>query len=176
LVNDFSIKILSLEAFYGDFKMATLKEQFAAAATITMSLASLANNTWWQSLFVDNGTNAYMDAFVQMKVKTGATAAGTVDFWLYASMDGGTSYSDGASGADAAFTPTATPNLVFLGSVNTPATTTSYISKMFSVAAAFGGSVPQRWGLAAKNTNGGVLDATAGNFVIQYQGLTYLSV
>jgi len=155
--------------------MATLKEQFAAAATITMSLASLASGSWWQSAFIDNSTNVYLDAFVQMKVKTGATAAGTVDFWLYASMDGGTSYSDGASGSDATFTPTATPNLVHLGTVNTPTATTSYTSAHFSVAAAFGGSVPQRWGLAAKNTNGGALDATGTNFVLQYQGLTYLS-
>jgi hypothetical protein len=156
--------------------MATLKEQPAAFASITMtSLASLASGSWAQSLFVDNGTNLYLDALVQMKVKTGATAAGTVDFWLYASMDGGVSYSDGASGADAAFTPTSTPNLIHLGAVNTPSATTSYIGPHFSVAAAFGGTVPQRWGLAAKNTNGGILDATAGSFVIQYQGFTYQS-
>lgn len=155
--------------------MATLKEQFAAAASITMSLASLASNSWWQSTFIDNSSNVYLDAFVQMKVKTAGTAAGTVDFWLYASMDGGTSYSDNATGADGTFTPTATPNLVHLGTVNTPAINTSYISAHFSVASAFGGSVPQRWGLAAKNTNGGALDSTAGNFVIQYQGLTYQS-
>jgi hypothetical protein len=156
--------------------MATLKEQFGTATTITMSLASLASGSWWQSAFIDNSVNLYLDDFVQAKVKTAGTAAGTVDFWLYASMDGGTSYSDGASGSDASFTPTSTPNLVHLGTVNTPVATTSYISAHFSVAAAFGGSVPQRWGLAAKNTNGGALDSTAGNFVIQYQGLTYLSV
>lgn len=153
----------------------TTKEQFGSATAITMSLQSLASNAWWQSTFIDNSSNDFVDDLVQAKVKTAGTAAGTVDFWLYASIDGGTSYSDGATGADGTFTPTANPNLIHLGTVNTPSATTSYISAVFSVAFAFGGSVPQRWGLAAKNTNGGALDSTAGNFVIQYQGLTFQS-
>jgi hypothetical protein len=156
--------------------MATLKEQISVAATgITITLASLASNSWRQSAFVENTTNLLLDAFVQLVVKTGATAAGTVEIWLYGSIDG-TTYSDGATGLDTAFTPTATPNLVFLGSVNTPAATTAYTSALFSVAAKFGGSIPKQWGLAIKNTNGGVLDATEANFSKQYLGLTFQSV
>jgi hypothetical protein len=156
--------------------MATLKEQITVVSTtIVISLASLASGSWRQSAFVENTSNLLMDAFVQSIVKTAGTAAGTVDLWLYGSNDG-TTYSDGATGLDAAFTPTATPNLVFLGSVNTPAVTTSYTSRLFSVAAAFGGSIPKQWGIAAKNTNGGALDSTAGNFSMTYLGLTYQSV
>lgn len=155
--------------------MATLKEQLGSATLITVTLASLASGSWRQSNFVDNSSNLFMDIFVQLDVKTGATAAGTVDIWSYASIDGGTTYSDGATGTDSAFTPTASPNLVFVGSVNTPAVTTSYVSRQFSLAFAYGGSLPQRWGLAIKNTNGGALDATEGNFLKQYLGLTYQS-
>lgn len=152
--------------------MATVNEKLAASTGITITLASLASGSWRQSAFVDNSSNLYLDAFVELLVKTGATAAGTVDLWAYASIDGGTTYSDGASGSDAAFTPTANPNLVFLGSVQTPTSTTSYTSRMFSLAQAFGGFVPQRWGLAVKNTNGGNLDSTEGNFTKIYSGIT----
>jgi hypothetical protein len=156
--------------------MANLKENFAGSvAAITISLASLANNAWRQSAFVDNSTNDYLDAWVQVNAKTGATAAGTVDLWLYGSIDGGTTYSDGASGADATYTPTDTPQ-IFLGRLQTPTATTQYHSSLFSVQQAFGGNVPPRWGLLVHNTNGGALDATAGNFLEQYLGLTYQSV
>jgi hypothetical protein len=152
--------------------MATIKENLGTVTAITITLASLGSGSWQQSVFVDNATNLFLDAFVNLIVKTGATGAGTVDVWAYASIDAGTSYSDGATGADAAFTPTANPNLTFLGSIQTPVATTSYKSRMFSLAQAFGGSVPQRWGLAIKNTNGSALDSTGGNFTVQYMGLT----
>lgn len=156
--------------------MATLKEQFGASAqVITITLASLASGSWRQGVFVDNTTNLFTEVLVQLQAKTGATAAGTVDLWLYGSVDNGVTYSDGATGLDAAFTPTATPNLVHLGTLNTPAVTTAYTSPLFAVAFAFGGTIPQKWGIAVKNTNGGVLDATGTNFVLQYQGQTYQS-
>jgi len=150
--------------------MATIKENFGSSTAITITLASLGSGSWRQSAFVDNSTNLFLDALIQVIVTTGGTAAGTVDLWAYASNDGGTSYSDGASGSDAAFTPTANPNLVFIGSIQTPSTTMQYTSRMFSLAQAFGGSVPQRWGLAVKNTNGGSLGAAASTS--QYMGLT----
>lgn len=156
--------------------MATLKELLTASVTpITISLASLASGAWRQSLFVDNTTNDFLDVWVQVNAKTGGTAAGTVDLWLYASIDGGTTYTDGASGADAAFTATDTPQ-IFLGRLQTPTATTQYHSSLFSVQQAFGGNVPPRWGLLVHNTNGGALDSTAGNFLEQYFGLTYQSV
>jgi hypothetical protein len=155
--------------------MSTLKEQISVASTtITISLASLGAGSWRQGSFVENTSNLLLEAFVQSVVKTGATGAGTVDLWLYGSLDG-TTYSDGATGVDGTFSPTATPNLVLLGSVNTPVATTSYTSRIFSVAAAFGGNIPKQWGIAAHNTNGSALDSTAGNFSMTYLGLTYQS-
>lgn len=156
--------------------MATLKEQFAVSvAAITISLASLGSGSWRQSAFVDNSSNDYLDAWVQVNAKTGATGAGTVDLWLYGSIDAGVTYSDGASGADAAYTPTDTPQ-IFLGRFQTPTATTQYHSSLFSVQQAFGGNIPPRWGLLVHNTNGSILDATAGNFLEQFLGLTYQSV
>lgn len=157
--------------------MATLKEQFGTASLFTITLASLGSGSWAQSTFVDNSANLFDDVFISLKVKTGATAAGTVEIWIYASTDGGTTFSDGATGVNGAFTPTATPNLVLLGpAINTPTATTTYISRTYSLAAAFGSNIPTQWGIAVHNTNGGILDATEGNFSKQYVGMTYQSV
>lgn len=158
--------------------MANLKENFGASVVaITIMLASLANGAWRQSAFVDNTVAGidYLDAWVQVNAKTGATAGGTVDLWLYGSIDGGVTYSDNASGLDAAYTATDTPQ-IFLGRLQTPSVTTQYHSSLFSVQQAFGGNIPPRWGLLVHNTNGGALDATPGNFLEQYLGLTYQSV
>lgn len=155
--------------------MATLKEQLTTG-TFTITLASLASGAWRQSNFVDNSSNLFDDVFIKLQAKTGATAAGTVDLWVYDSIDGGTLYSDGASGSDAAFTPTATPNIIFIGSLNTPTATTQYTSPSFSLAAKYGSNIPQRFGLIVHNTNGGALDATEGNFTKEWMGLTYQSV
>lgn len=156
--------------------MATLKEQFGTAAqVITITLASLASGAWRQGVFVDNTTNLFTEVLVQLQAKTAGTAAGTVDLWCYGSVDNGVTYSDGATGLDAAFTPTATPNMVHLGTLNTPAINTAYTSPIFSVSFAFGSTIPLKWGIACKNTNGGALDATGANFVLQYQGQTYQS-
>lgn len=158
--------------------MANLKENFGAAVSaITISLASLANGAWRQSTFVDNTLAGvdYLDAWVQVNAKTGATAAGTIDLWLYGSIDGGTTYSDNATGTDGAYTATDTPQ-IFLGRLQTPSVTTQYHSSLFSVQQAFGGNIPPRWGLLVHNTNGGALDATPGNFLEQFLGLTYQSV
>jgi hypothetical protein len=154
----------------------TLKQLFDTSALVTITLASLGSGSWRQSASVDNSTKLYLDAKLIMKVKTGATAAGTVDIWLYASADGGTTFSDGASGSDATFTPTATPNLTFVTSIQTPTATTTYTSAVNSLAAVFGGDLPQQWGLAIKNTNGGALDSTEGNFLKSYQGIWFQSV
>jgi hypothetical protein len=94
---------------------------------------------------------------------------------LYGSIDGGVTYSDGATGTDGSYTATDTPQ-IFLGRLQTPTATTQYHSSLFSVQQAFGGNIPPRWGLLVHNTNGGALDATPGNFLEQYLGLTYQSV
>lgn len=156
--------------------MATLKSLFDTSALVTVTLGGLTSGSWRQSTFVDNSIKLYIDVKFILKVKTGATAAGTVDVWLYMSADGGTTFSDGATGVDGTFTPTSNgANLAFLGSVATPTATTTYVGPAMDLAAAFGGSMPQQWGLAIHNTNGGALDATEGNFLKSYQGIWFQS-
>src|SRR5580693_3290435 len=123
--------------------MGNLNEQFGPSGqSITCTITSLADGSARQSTVVDNSTSLYFDALVSVKVKTGASgvaAAGFVEVWAYGTVDGGTTYTDGASGSDAAITPTVPPNLRRVGTINAVANATTYIGGPFSVAAAFGG-------------------------------------
>lgn len=151
-----------------------IKQKFGTSnQTITCGIASLANNSLRQSTYVDNSSNLFMDTLVFVKIKSGASSTSSTGFcniYAYGTSDGGTTYTDGASGSDSAFTPTSPTNLRFLGSVNVVANSTTYYGGPFSLAAAFG-SVPERWGIVVENKSGGTLDSTAGNHACFYQGL-----
>ena len=140
---------------------------------ITITLASLANNGQRQSTVVDNTSDLFLDAGVVLKVKSGAastSATGTVNIYAYGTVDNGTTYTDGATGADGAITLTSPPNMKLIGVVNVVANAVTYIAGPFSVAAAFGGVLPAKWGIVVENKSGGTLDATEGSHAKLYQG------
>ena len=90
--------------------------------------------------------------------------------FAYATADGGTTYSGGASGADAAFSGNL-DSLVYLGSVPVVANGTTY-NAMFSLARGFGyGGIPASWGIVIQNNSGAALDSTGGNHAAFYQGI-----
>jgi hypothetical protein len=143
--------------------------------TITCTLASLGNGSARGAAAVDNSTNVFEDAMVQLTLKSGAsgtTATGIVNIYATGTSDGGTTYGEGA-GSDAAVTLTAPPNAKLIGTINVVANATIYKSTLFSVAAAFGGFLPQKWALIIENKTGGSLDATAGSFTLQYIGVLH---
>lgn len=146
-----------------------------SAQTITCTLASLTNTSARGAAAVDNSSNLFEDALVQLTLKSGASGTsttGVVNIYATGTTDGGTTYGEGA-GTDAAVTLTSPPNVKIIGTVNVVANATSYKSTPFSVAAAFGGTLPQKWALIVENQSGGTLDATAGNFTLQYQGVAH---
>src|SRR5262245_2717130 len=92
--------------------------------SITCTITSLANNGQQQSDAVDNTSNLFLDALVAIKVKTnasGTSASGYVNVYAYATADGGTTYSDGASGSNGSITLTVPPNMRLVGVVNVAA-------------------------------------------------------
>src|SRR3990172_867482 len=123
--------------------MSDIKAKFGTGNQgITVTLASLADNGARESAAVDNTANLFLDALVMLKVKTGASgtlSTGYIEVYAYGTSDGGTTYSDGATGSDAAITLTAPPNARLLGVINAVANATTYKSGPFSIAAAFGG-------------------------------------
>ena len=136
--------------------------------------ASLASGSAVQSAAVDNTTNKYDDAVVQVEA-TGSAAGntGTVDFFVYAAL-GDTNYTDAASGSDATFTAANRKNAVWLGfaAMNGTALVRSTLQR--SVAQCFGGVMPSKWGFIVVNSSGAAL-AVAG-ITINYQGITYTVV
>jgi hypothetical protein len=141
---------------------------------ITCTFTSLANNGQRSSAAVDNTANIFLDALVSVKVKSAASstaATGTVNVYAYGTTDGGTTYGGGEAsmGTDAGVTLTSPPNLVLIGVINVVANSTTYNRTAMSVAAAFGGVLPDHWGIVIENKSGATLDASVG--AANYQGV-----
>lgn len=153
--------------------MSAIKPSYAGAASIPITLTSLANNACRQSTVVDNTSNLYDDALVSVTVKTAGSGLGTtptVTVFVYAVGDGA-AYPDGVAGTDGAYTLVSPTNLIFAKILNVPSASTSYVSEPFSVAALFGGSLPSKWGIVVQNTSGNALDGAVGS--ASYIGVGY---
>jgi len=153
--------------------MSSVKEAFGSNnQTITCTLTSLANNGQRQSTAVDNTTNLYLDALVFLKLKSNASsvsATGYANVYAYGTADGGTTYTDGASGTDGSITLTSPPNMRLIGVINMVANAVSYDGGPFSVAQAFGGILPDHWGIVVENKSGAAFDASIAS--AWYQGV-----
>lgn len=153
--------------------MSTIKSLYGTSnQAITCTLTSLANNGQQGSVAVDNTTNLFLDAILHVKVKSNAASTSTtgyVNVYAYGTADGGTTYSDGVTGTNASQTLTSPPNLRLIGVINVVANATVYQSSEMSVAAAFGGILPDHWGIVVENKSGAALDASIGS--AWYQGI-----
>jgi hypothetical protein len=154
--------------------VADIKSAYGTAGqTLTSTWASLTNNSARSSAAIDNTSNKYLEALVQVVIKSGASgtsATGYVEIFAYGTVDSGTTYPEG-TGTDTGITLTAPTNLVLIGTLNVVANATTYKSEPMSIAAAFGGIMPDHWGIAIRNVSGGTLDTTEGNHAKLYQGL-----
>lgn len=149
--------------------MADIKQAFGTKTTITCTLTSLANGSAREATVVDNTTNKFADAL--LRVKTNGQASGTSFLEVYGySALGDTTYTDAATGTDAAFTAANIKNSVLIGVVQMNAAT-SVTWGARSIAAAFGGRLPDKWGLIFKNSSGAAMSATAGDHVIEFEGV-----
>lgn len=138
----------------------TFKPLYASHAALTFtSLASLSGGAAAGCLAVDNTTNLYEDVLFTLALKTGASgtsATGNCAIYAYGETDG-TNFTDAVTGTDATQTLTAPTNLKLVGIMNMVANSVTYIGGPFSAAAAFGGILPQKWGLVVVNNTGAAL-------------------
>lgn len=157
--------------------MAEIKAKYGSnnqAITITMN--SLAHDAKRESSAVDNAGNCFFDALVQVKIATNTGADSTGDkcvyVYAYGTSDGGAAYSANASGSDAAFgtDPQQLTNCRMIGTIYTPTQNKIYKSDLMSVAGAFGGCLPQRWGIIVHNRTGQTLKSS--DCSAYYQGLS----
>lgn len=152
----------------------TIKSSYGAVnQAITCTITSLGSSVFRSSAVIDNTANLFLDAEVQVKVKTAAaatSATGYIAVYAYGTADfgAGNDYTDGVTGTDANFVPTTPPNLRLIGIINANINATTYVGGPFSVAAAFGGILPDHWGIVIENETGATLDAAVGS--VWFQG------
>lgn len=154
--------------------MADIKAKYGGSnQSITITINGLANDAKRESTAIDNSTNCFLDALVQVKIATNTSADSTGDksVYAYGTTDEGTTCSGNASGSDAAFgtDPQQLNNCRLIGVVYAPTQNRVYESDLMSIASAFGGSLPQRWGVIVHNKTGQTLKTSDCSAV--YQGL-----
>ena len=143
--------------------MADILAKFGADAALTITLNSLANNAVRESTVVNNSANLRLDSLIVLIIVTGASgvsSTGFIEIYGYGSIDDGTTYTDAATGANAVLTTLKNARLVAVASCNANGTT--YNLGPYNVAVAFGGILPEYWGIFVKNRTGAAL-AAAGN-------------
>lgn len=161
--------------------MADLKIKFGTSTALAVTFASLASSATAgrESTVVDNTTNLFVDALVYLKIKlqTGTPANDKcVYVYAYGSEDG-TNYTDNATGSDAAITLRDPTNLRLIGVIAMPDSGgLTYKSNPMSVAGAFGGLMPRKWGIVIRNYTGVTLSATEGDHAYTFTGIQYQSV
>ena len=148
---------------------------YGSPTTLTITLASLASGAARQSaaIAVSGLSPIPGDILVTVKVKTGTVSSST-GIWVYAagSTDGGTTYTEGATGSDAAITLISPTNLRLLGVINAPSSASTYVGGPFSIAAAFGGTLPANVSLVVVDNTGGALDSSGANHSVTYQAVS----
>lgn len=143
--------------------------------SIIITLNALADDAYRQSVSIDNTVERFLDALVHLQVNVTAGApAGDKNCLVYAygTAGGGAPHSGGASDLDEGFGSLAgqlISNCSLLGIVTLDAPSEIFVSDVFSVASAFGGVMPEEWGIIVMNQSGQVL-ASAGNEA-WYQGV-----
>lgn len=152
--------------------MADVKIAYSTVQTMTVTnLHSLANSATvgWQSGVVDNTSNLYEDALVQVVLDFANTAPANEKaafVFAYAGLD--TTYSNPASGTEGSITIASIAgnpqSFKQIGTVVYNTQDEVVETSPMSVAAVFGGVLPPKWGIIIINYSGAAL-ASSGNSV-----------
>ena len=151
----------------------TIKELFAAAMELVWTSLSLGDGSGWATNAVDNSTTLYVDALIAGYLKGLAGSTDYVDIFVAASNDGGTTYSGNCTGSSAAWGSGGgelEANLRFVARVQM-AGATAVECGPWSVAAAFGGKLPEYFVVVIVNESGADLSATEADCKLFYQGV-----
>ena len=122
----------------------------------TSALNSLASANYVVAGTINHTTNDPLDVLVEVSVTPG-TVSGNKQVLLFAkpSLDG----TNFGTGPESGTTATDEPNLVFVGAL--PCGTNATLQRgVFSLAAAFGGVLPQQTKIVIKNDTGAALAAS----------------
>jgi hypothetical protein len=138
---------------------------------ITITLAALANGSTRGSLVVDNTAGLFLEILVQLQIlsnASGVSSTGFVNVYGYGTVDSADNlYPDGSVGTDTAITLTVPSNARLIGTMNMVANAVTYVSEPMALSPAFGGVLPEKWGIFVENQSGAAFGATANAY---YQG------
>jgi len=140
--------------------MATIKQVVGTrTALTTTALDSLASATFVSAGTITHNTNQPIDVLLEVTATPG-TVSGNKQLLVYAkaSLDG----SNQTTGPETGTAVTDEPNLYYVGTLplNTNSTTQT---KMFSLAAAYGGLLPYASEIVVRNDSGAALNASGGS-------------
>jgi hypothetical protein len=139
---------------------------YGSKTTITWTGTSLGSTSARASAVINWTSTRCADARIRIQSKGQASGTNFVDWYVYTAL-GDTTYTDGATGSDAAFTAANRFNSRYLGSLKMNAATSATQGE-FQLSDIFG-SMPDKWGLIGINNSGAALSATAGDHVLEYQ-------
>jgi hypothetical protein len=162
--------------------MTTATPLYGSPTAMTITLTGLATSATLvagrESTALDQkDTLDAIDVLVGGKVTTGTTptASRQIEIWAYGSYDD-TEFSGAATGSDAALTPTEKTTMRLLTVIPTSnVSDTAYKFGPFSIAQAFGGTMPVQFGIWVTHNTGVNLNATASNQEIVYTTVKYES-
>lgn len=152
-----------------------LKVTYGTNTSMTLTTTTMSNATYRQGPVIDNSSDKYVDALVQLTVvpaTSGTGSTGHIIAFAYGTVDGGTTYPDNVTGTAGDLTPYSPVGLVPIGVIPCNAnsgTQASFKSNPMSVARAFGGILPQKWGIVYMNLSGATLPASS--ISASYQGI-----
>lgn len=140
--------------------MATVKQVVGTRTALTTSaLNSLASATFVSAGTITHNTNQPLDVLLEVTATPG-TVSGNKQLLVYAkaSLDG----SNQTTGPETGTAVTDEPNLYYVGTLplNTNSTTQT---KVFSLAAAYGGLLPYASEIVVRNDSGAALNASGGS-------------
>jgi hypothetical protein len=155
--------------------MGNITVSYGTPTAVGITLTSLASSaTAGQASDPVVNSSSYLDALVFVRTKASGTPGNDKCLYVYAygSLDEASpQYPDRVPGWNSAVTFDNPTQLRLIGIVNIPASGVSYQAGPFSVAAAFGGILPKRWGIAVRNYSGMTLSGTASDHDVKYQGV-----
>jgi len=147
---------------------------YPAAANFTITLASLANSTVGvgrQSTLIDNTTNRYLAAQINLKITMGTSPTANSLVYVYLIRYDNTAIADDAAGAsDAGWTQI---NASLLGTIVCSAAT-SNASYYEILNTEFLGPLGPKWGIGIVNSTGVALNSTEGNHGYSWIGINKL--
>lgn len=162
--------------------MTTATPLYGTPTAMTITIVGLASDTnlvaGRESTALDNSaTLDAIDVMVGGKFTTGTTptTGRQIEVWAYGCYDG-TEFSGSATGSDANLTPDEKTNMRLLTIIPTVATSDkAYKWGPFSIAQAFGGSMPVKFGVFVVHNTGVNPNGTGGNHEVVYTTVKYES-